>query len=47
MTEVHKYSQWLDYANDDLKAAKELLKTYCLCPFAASCRKSFKSLFGF
>ncbi|ABY92295.1 HEPN domain-containing protein [Thermoanaerobacter sp. X514] len=27
MTEVHKYSQWLDYANDDLKAAKELLKT--------------------
>ncbi len=27
MTEVHKYSQWLDYANDDLMAAKELLKT--------------------
>lgn len=27
MTEVHKYSQWLDYANDNLKAANELLKT--------------------
>ncbi|AIS53002.1 hypothetical protein TKV_c18520 [Thermoanaerobacter kivui] len=44
MTEVHKYSQWLDYANDDLKAAKELLKTDL---HNISCRKSFKSLFGF